>query len=389
MKENIAIQVENLSKVFSLRQKQVDENGESSNLLWALKDVSFKIKKGESVGIVGSNGSGKSTLLKILAGITKPTSGKVTIRGKIGSILEIGAGFHPDLSGRENIFLNGQIHGFTKKEVESKFDEILAFSGIEKFIDELVKNYSQGMYLRLAFSIMVHLDFDIYLLDEVISVGDLEFRQNCFDKLNEINLSKFKTFLIISHDLSEIYKICRRAYFLNFGNISQGGELNEAFLFYSKSNFVKKPKIPFFINNCEVNVLDETNKSRVIFDNTEVIFLEIKNQFNFPCENIEFGIKVIDRFNNVVLNLSPKLQKSYFRQFDFRDFSIFKVKLPAFFFSESFFYIDIIYFTQDGLIGEITHVGHFQVLLNNSFKMNVDLGLNGPLMPFYEWELIK
>jgi lipopolysaccharide transport system ATP-binding protein len=198
MSQDIAIKVENLSKVYPLRQPYVDENGQLVNEHWALKDVSFEIKKGESVGIIGPNGSGKSTLLKILAGVTKPTSGKVTISGKVASILDIGAGFHPELSGRENVFLNGQIHGFSKKEIEGKFDEIVAFSGIEKFIDEPVKNYSNGMYLRLAFSIMVHLDFDVYLLDEVMSVGDADFREKIANRLCQFLGSK--TLLIVTHE---------------------------------------------------------------------------------------------------------------------------------------------------------------------------------------------
>lgn len=200
MDNDVAIKVENLSKVFLLRQPQTDENGNVVYENWAIKDISFEIKKGSSVGIIGPNGSGKSTLMKILAGVTQPTSGKISIRGKVASILDIGAGFHPELNGRENVFLNGQIHGFSKKEIERKFDDIVTFSGIEKFIDEPVKTYSNGMYLRLAFSIMAHLDFEVYLLDEVLSVGDQEFQNQCLLKIREIN-STGKTFLIIHHNL--------------------------------------------------------------------------------------------------------------------------------------------------------------------------------------------
>ncbi len=203
MNDNIAIKVDNVSKVFPLRQPKVDENGNTIHEHWALKDVSFEIKKGESVGIIGPNGSGKSTLLKILAGVTKPTSGSISIRGKVASILDIGAGFHPELSGRENVFLNGQIHGFSKKEINSKFEEIVAFSGIEKFIDEPVKNYSNGMYLRLAFSIMAYLDFDVYLFDEVLSVGDAEFQAMSQKRVQELLFSN-KTVLFITHNISEL-----------------------------------------------------------------------------------------------------------------------------------------------------------------------------------------
>lgn len=204
MNNDIAIKVENLSKVFSLRQPRKDDNGNLSHEYWTLKDLSFEIKKGESIGIIGPNGSGKSTLLKILAGVSKPTSGTVKIRGKVASILDIGAGFHPELSGRENVFLNGQIHGFSKKEIEAKFNEIVTFSGIEKFIDEPVKNYSNGMYLRLAFSIMAHLDFDVYLLDEVLSVGDAEFRERIRDFIAKWAKNISKTFVIVTHDIDSI-----------------------------------------------------------------------------------------------------------------------------------------------------------------------------------------
>lgn len=209
MNNTVAIKVTNLSKVFPLRNSRVDEDGVETNEHWALKDVSFEIKKGESVGIIGPNGSGKSTLLKILAGVTKPTSGKVEIRGKVASILDIGAGFHPELSGRENVYLNGQIHGFSKKEIEAKFDEIVAFSGIEKFIDEPVKNYSNGMYLRLAFSIMAHLDFDVYLFDEVLSVGDAEFQNKCIERITEITKHQ-KTVVVVYHNLIFADKIVNR-----------------------------------------------------------------------------------------------------------------------------------------------------------------------------------
>lgn len=208
MNSEIAIKVENLTKVYPLRHPQKGADGTVTQEHCALRDVSFEIKKGESIGIIGPNGSGKSTLLKILAGITKPTSGKAAIRGKVASILDIGAGFHPELSGRENIFLNGQLHGFSKKEITKKYDEIIAFSEIEQFIDEPVKNYSNGMYLRLAFSIMAHLDFDVYLLDEVLSVGDEAFRKKIFNLIQ--TWQSEKTLLIITHDIEQITPLMHR-----------------------------------------------------------------------------------------------------------------------------------------------------------------------------------
>jgi ABC-type polysaccharide/polyol phosphate transport system ATPase subunit len=203
MTEDIAISVSNLSKNYSLRSSNILENKKVTNDFTALNNVSVDIRKGESVAIVGANGSGKSTLLKILAGVTKPSSGSVTLNGRVASILDIGSGFHPELSGRENIFLNGQLLGFNKKEIQSKVDEIGAFSGVGHFINEPVKNYSNGMFLRLAFSIVVHLDFDIYLFDEVLGVGDAEFIVKSKSKIRSLIESE-KTVVMVSHNLYDL-----------------------------------------------------------------------------------------------------------------------------------------------------------------------------------------
>lgn len=199
-----AITINNISKKFTLQQPIKDDAGNETHELWALKNISLEIYRGETVGIIGTNGSGKSTLLKILAGITSPTLGEVEIYGRVASILDIGSGFHQELSGRENVFLNGQLLGFTKTEIKDKFSEIVSFSGIEKFIDEPVKNYSNGMYLRLAFSIMAHLDFDVYLIDEVISVGDVEFTRKAKKKFQKL-ATEGKTILLASHNIAELY----------------------------------------------------------------------------------------------------------------------------------------------------------------------------------------
>lgn len=223
MDANVVIKVENLSKVFALRQPISNEKGVLADQHYALNNVSFEIKKGESVGIIGPNGSGKSTLLKILAGVTKPTSGKAIIKGRVASILDIGAGFHPELSGRENVFLNGQILGFSRKEVQMHFDEIVSFSGIREFINEPVKNYSQGMYLRLAFSIIAHLDFDVYLFDEVLGVGDAAFQEKCREFfLHEKH--KSKTIIIVNHNLYELSKLDCRILLLDKGQMDQNKE---------------------------------------------------------------------------------------------------------------------------------------------------------------------
>lgn len=190
---------------------------------WALKDVSFSIKKGERVGIIGRNGAGKSTLLKILSRVTSPTSGTVTTRGKITSLLEIGTGFHPDLTGRENVFLNGSIMGMSKAEITSKFDQIVEFSEVEKFLDTPVKHYSSGMQVRLAFSVAAHLTPDILILDEVLAVGDFKFSQKCIRRMEEINASGC-TVIFVSHSLDAVETYCKRAILLSNGEVMMDTE---------------------------------------------------------------------------------------------------------------------------------------------------------------------
>jgi lipopolysaccharide transport system ATP-binding protein len=190
--------------------------------LWALEDINFEVELGETLGIIGHNGAGKSTLLKILSRITEPTTGGFELYGRVGSLLEVGTGFHPDLTGRENIFLNGAILGIKRAELERRFDEIVAFSEIEKFIDTPVKYYSSGMYLRLAFSVAVHLDAEILIMDEVLAVGDVAFQQKCIEKMHEIR-QEGRTILFVSHAMSSVTRLCERVILLESGRIVQDG----------------------------------------------------------------------------------------------------------------------------------------------------------------------
>lgn len=186
---------------------------------WALKDVSFEVQPGEVVGIIGRNGAGKSTLLKILSRITEPTTGQITINGRVASLLEVGTGFHPELTGRENVYLNGSILGMKKSEIDAKFDEIVEFSGIEKFLDTPVKRYSSGMYVRLAFSVSAHLDPDVLIVDEVLAVGDAEFQKRCLRKMRSVSGSG-KTVLFVSHNMAAISALCQSAIWLKNGSLA-------------------------------------------------------------------------------------------------------------------------------------------------------------------------
>ena len=197
-------------------------NRSSNNDFWALKDISFEIKQGEAVGIIGRNGAGKSTLLKILSRITKPTEGYIRMHGRVGSLLEVGTGFHPELTGRENAYLNGAIIGMRKKEIDRKFDEIVAFAEIEKFIDTPVKFYSSGMYMRLAFAVAAHLDPEILMVDEVLAVGDAEFQKKCLGKMHSVSKSG-RTVLFVSHNMAAIESLCKSCLLLNQGKKDSEG----------------------------------------------------------------------------------------------------------------------------------------------------------------------
>jgi lipopolysaccharide transport system ATP-binding protein len=208
---------------------------------WALSDVSFEVQPGEVVGIIGRNGAGKSTLLKILSRITKPTRGQVTLRGRLGSLLEVGTGFHPELTGRENIYLNGSIIGMGRREIDRKFDQIVDFSGVEKFLDTPVKRYSSGMYVRLAFAVAAHLDPEILLVDEVLAVGDQAFQKKCLGRMGEIAAGG-RTVLLVSHNLPMLTNLCSRAVWLNQGRVQASGEPAEIIGGYCRETAVSSVK---------------------------------------------------------------------------------------------------------------------------------------------------
>jgi lipopolysaccharide transport system ATP-binding protein len=213
------------------RGRQVVQ-GDELEEFWALRNICFEIKRGEIVGIIGRNGAGKSTLLKILSRITEPTKGKIVLRGRVGSLLEVGTGFHPELTGRENIFLNGAILGMTQREVRKKFDEIVAFSETERFLDTPVKRYSSGMYVRLAFAVAAHLEPEILVVDEVLSVGDAEFQKKCLGKIEDISRGQGRTVLFVSHNLSAVANLCTRGIVLDSGSVVTNGSIAEAITAY-------------------------------------------------------------------------------------------------------------------------------------------------------------
>jgi len=254
-----------------LKIGQVDLTNQDGDKLWALKDVSFQVEQGEVLGIIGRNGAGKSTLLKILSRVTAPTSGCVKVKGRIASLLEVGTGFHPELTGRENIYLNGAILGMTKAEVRRKFDEIVAFAEIEKFVDTPVKRYSSGMYVRLAFAVAAHLDSEILLVDEVLAVGDGEFQKKCLGKMGDVASKEGRTVLFVSHNMAAIISLCQDAILLTNGSLGAFGTVNEIVNSYfsegnkndiSFKNIVSQSAI--YINEGFFDVTDSVNYGEII-----------------------------------------------------------------------------------------------------------------------------
>jgi lipopolysaccharide transport system ATP-binding protein len=249
--------------------------------IWALKDVSLNIKQGEVLGIIGRNGAGKSTLLKILSRVTAPTKGKVKIKGRVASLLEVGTGFHPELTGRENIFLNAAILGMTFTEINRKFDRIVDFSGVEQFIDTPVKRYSSGMYVRLAFAVAAHLEPEVLIVDEVLAVGDIQFQRKCLGKLEDI-VQEGRTILFVSHGMSAIKRLCQRCILLEKGKVALDGEVNQVVNHYLNSGlergnatacFPDIPSSPFSLRRATLK--NDQGVPTVLFNVDNQIFLQI------------------------------------------------------------------------------------------------------------------
>ena len=334
---NITIKVENISKRYRIGLKEklhdtffgaltswvryplsnfrrvqklskFNENGESEDIIWALRDVSLEAKQGEVLGIIGRNGAGKSTLLKIICRITEPTFGKIELYGRVASLLEVGTGFHPELTGRENVFLNGAILGMNKKEISNKFDEIIDFSGVEKFIDTPVKRYSSGMRVRLAFAVAAHLEPEILLIDEVLAVGDMEFQKKCLGKMSNI-ASEGRTVLFVSHNMGAIRQLCTRAILIQNGSQVKDGSPSDVIESYltdipSSNNNLQNTSI-MYIQRLEF--LDVLNHNSVysIIGGQEGIFRIFFDTNNDILENVCITVVIYDMFGTKVAELSP------------------------------------------------------------------------------------
>ena len=320
MLENRTVQLNDVSKMYYLgqmgyrtlredllnlfRKKKMEDRQ-----FWALKNVSFDLKKGESVGIIGANGAGKSTILKILAGVTKPTSGIVGKKGKVGALIELSAGFHSELTGRENIYLYGSIIGLKKDHINKAFDSIVDFSGLSQFLDTPIKRYSSGMLARLGFSVTVHLDPDILLIDEVLSVGDFVFQTKCLNKMIEYK-ERGVSIIFVSHNLDSVKKLCDRAILLNQGRIQFDGDVemavNEYYSHYSEKQKGGKNYLPA-IDLIEKKMIDSMGRQIAIVNSGEKVRLELMFKTRTNLKDVFYAIFIRDSSGVVIFDTSSLL----------------------------------------------------------------------------------
>jgi len=267
---------------------------------WALKDINLEVQQGERLGIIGANGAGKSTLLKLLSRVTAPTTGQISYRGRIASMLEVGTGFHPELTGRENISLNGTILGMTKSEVDRKFDEIVAFSEVEQFIDTPVKRYSSGMYVKLAFAVAAHLDPEILVVDEVLAVGDIKFQQKCLGKMGDV-ARKGRTVLYVSHNMNTVQQLCNRVVLLDGGRIKFIGDPDEGIkLYIDKSvkltgsmNLLDKPRVAPVSQGVTMVSAEFVEKNDMTYSSDEAMLLKMRWRANQNLANLSFAVEIL------------------------------------------------------------------------------------------------
>jgi lipopolysaccharide transport system ATP-binding protein len=314
------------------------------NEFWALKDVSFEIKQGDRIGIIGRNGAGKSTLLKILSRITEPTCGRISIKGRIASLLEVGTGFHPELTGRENIFLNGAILGMSKAEITRKFDEIVAFAEVEKFLDTPVKRYSSGMYVRLAFSVAAHLEPEILIVDEVLAVGDSAFQKKCLGKMEDVG-KEGRTVLFVSHTMSTITTLCQKAIWLSHGHVEMQGDAEQITSKYLMQGAEHSGEVILKNNDSSqrfefkrVSLLNHTGNITSAFDIRDPIKIQLEYYATKLLKNLEISLRV---YNSSGIPIFTTNRSSYLSSDVTAGDHISEIEIPSLFLAPGFYTIDI------------------------------------------------
>ena len=369
------------------------EKGES-NVVWSLKDLNFEVEQGEAIGIIGKNGAGKSTLLKVLSQVTTPTTGTIKMKGRVASLLEVGTGFHPELTGRENIFLNGAILGMTKGEVKKKFDEIVDFSGVDRYIDTPVKRYSSGMYVRLAFAVAAHLDSEILIVDEVLAVGDAEFQKKCIGKMDDISRGEGRTILFVSHVLSMIKSLCKETIILEDGFIRDIGPSDQMIQTYLSS---KKQTTKIWEEGAAGDEIAELRSAKILdSEGNDIKYVDLHRDtyveytYEVKKNGIKFypNIHIFDQNGNYVCvtsdeTLSGAHEKGFYSS---------RLKLPAKFLNTGIFTIGL---ALTSFPGTVVHFYESEAL---TIEVKEDLGLRknaytgpipGVIRPELEWETRK
>jgi lipopolysaccharide transport system ATP-binding protein len=338
--------------------------------VWAVKDVSFDVEQGEVLGIIGRNGAGKSTLLKLLSRVTQPTTGIIKAKGRIASLLEVGTGFHPELTGGENIYLNGAIMGMTKAEIKQKFDEIVNFAGVEKYIDTPVKRYSSGMYVRLAFAVAAHLEPEILIVDEVLAVGDAEFQRKCLGKMEEVSKGHGRTLLFVSHNMASIQKLCNKTVVMEHGKVGFHGNTGEAINFYLNNNKItdadwSSRKGTGKVRLKEFELVDSNGKPRTEFIMGDDVYLKLRIRCLEDVNNLDIGVNLKNLFDESISHIT-NLDSNY--RIDVKENTEIEVtvRVEKLFFSPGFYNIDIGIISQYEILDMIENIISFQVLQSSA-----------------------
>jgi lipopolysaccharide transport system ATP-binding protein len=377
----------------------------NSNYVWSLKDINFSIDQGDILGIIGKNGAGKSTLLKVISQVTTPTTGTIKAKGRIASLLEVGTGFHPDLSGRENIFLNGAILGMTKAEIRHKFDEIVNFSGVERYIDTPVKRYSSGMYVRLAFAVAAHLESEILIVDEVLAVGDAEFQKKCLGKMKDVSTSG-RSVLFVSHNMGAVKNLCNKSVILDKGRLIKNGPtgkvvneyLNESFKELGQLSWENSMDTAPGSHTLKISKLELINNKNISSEHDIAHDTILKIYYNNleAGKKYQFSIHLMDLNDSMVLaslnapSASTHADEYFFRPYEQGNYQT-QVKIPANFLNEGSYYFNIIVSSDNFRTNAIflERILSFSTHDSSSMKEDYTGDWGGIVRPKLFWETVK
>lgn len=402
----VASPVRNLRELRRLTTFRPDETGvpsspdqKETDFIWALKDVSFHVEEGEVAGIIGKNGAGKSTLLKILSRITEPTSGEVTLHGRVSSLLEVGTGFHPELTGRENIYLNGTILGMRKTEIDRKFDQIVAFSEVEKFLDTPVKRYSSGMYVRLAFAVAAHLESEILLVDEVLAVGDAAFQKKCIGKMSDISSREGRTILFVSHNMPAVRKFCTRGILLDAGQVQLDGDVNSVVNRYlelgshTTSSMAWDPaKRPGnrAIEIVSMMLADDRDQETSVMNISSDMFVRITYRVNTDRVIPQFSLILFDVDGNSVFSSLNNKDNNLYGAPVSRGVYRTSCRIPGNFLNAGRFSITVAGFVNNWYEGfRVENVLSFDAVDDGVLKGDYHGNYSGPIRPLLSWHTEK